>query len=86
MIMEEEIRNGEDNNFGVTILKSYNFEDVWSSNHPHLSVKKCREKLCQVEVLVEKRTFQAFQEKEHDDYIYALELNLLQVWEYTKAK
>jgi hypothetical protein len=46
MIMEEEIRNGEDNNFGVTILKSYNFEDVWSSNHPHLSVKKCREKLC----------------------------------------
>jgi hypothetical protein len=39
-----------------------------------------------VEVLVEKRTFQAFQEKEHDDYIYALELNLLQVWEYTKAK
>jgi hypothetical protein len=39
----------------VTTPESYDFKDMWSFNHPHLSVKDHREKLHQVEVLVEKR-------------------------------
>jgi hypothetical protein len=44
-IREEEIGNEEDNNYQMIMLESFNFEDVWSFNHPHLSMKECREKL-----------------------------------------
>ncbi len=53
---EEEIGSEEDNS-------SY-FKDVWSFNHPHMSMKERWEKLCQVEIPVEKGTFRAFQKKE----------------------
>jgi hypothetical protein len=39
-----------------------------------------------MEVPIEKRAFRALQEEENDDYNYVLESNILQVWEYTKAK
>jgi hypothetical protein len=32
---EEETRSEEDSNYGMTMPKSSNFEDVWSFNHPH---------------------------------------------------
>ncbi len=41
----------------MTTLESSNFKDMWSFNHPNLSMKKCHEKLHQVEVLVEKGEF-----------------------------
>jgi hypothetical protein len=53
---EEIIGSEEDNISRVTTLESSDFENVWSFNHPHLSVKKHREKLCQVE----KGTFWVF--------------------------
>jgi hypothetical protein len=86
MIKEEETKSEEDNSFGVTMPKFFDFKDLWSFNHPHLSVKDSQEKLCQMEVPIEKRTFRTFQEEEHSDYNYILESNLLRVWEYTKAK
>jgi hypothetical protein len=86
MTKEEEIGSEEDNSSRVTMLENFDFEDVWSFKHPHMNVKESREKLCEVEVPIEKRTFRIFQKEERDDYDYALESNLLRVWEYTKAK
>jgi hypothetical protein len=63
----------------MTMLESFNFEDVWSFNHPHLNVKECQEKLHWMEVPMEKGKFQVFQEEERDDCDYALKSNLLQV-------
>ncbi len=59
-IKEEETGSEEDNSFGVITLESSNSEDVWSFNHPHLSMKEHREKLCQVEVLVKKKNNSSF--------------------------
>lgn len=66
--------------------KSFDFEDMWSFNHPHLSVKDFWKQLRRVEVFIEKRKFPTFQEEEHNDYNFTLKSSLLQVWEYTKAK
>jgi hypothetical protein len=49
-------------------------------------MREHQENLCQVEVPIEKRAFQVFQEEERDNCDYALESSLLQIWEYTKAK
>jgi hypothetical protein len=57
---EEEIGSDEDNSSRITMLESFNLENVWNFNHPHMSMKEHWEKLHQVEVLVEKGTFQAF--------------------------
>lgn len=70
-IREEEIGNEEDNNYHMIMLESFNFEDVWSFNHPHLSMKECREKLHSVEVPIEKGAFQVFQEQECNNCDYA---------------
>jgi hypothetical protein len=37
--------------------ESFDFKDVWSFNHPHLSVNECHEKLHQTKVHVEKGAF-----------------------------
>jgi len=39
-IKEEKIGSEEDNSFGMTMPKFFDFKDMWSFNHPHLSVKK----------------------------------------------
>ncbi len=65
---------------------SYDLEDMWSFNHPHLSMKDCQKQLRQVEVLLKKENIPTFQEEEHNDCNFILESSLLQVWEYTKAK
>jgi hypothetical protein len=82
---EEEIGSEEESNIGRTMLESFDFENVWTFNHPHLSMKEHQEKMHQVEVPIKKRAFQAFYEEEHNDYDYVLGSSLLQVWEYTKA-
>jgi hypothetical protein len=41
----------------MTTCESSNFKDMWSFNHPNLSMKNYHEKLHQVEVLVEKGEF-----------------------------
>jgi hypothetical protein len=57
---EEETGSEEDNNSGVKTPKFFIFEDVWSFNHPHLSVKAHQEKLCRVEVPIGKGECHAF--------------------------
>jgi hypothetical protein len=37
---EEKIGSEENNSSRVTMPKSFDFEDMWSFNHPHLSVKE----------------------------------------------
>jgi hypothetical protein len=37
---EEETGSEEESSFGMTMLESSDFEDAWSFNHPHLSVKE----------------------------------------------
>lgn len=49
-------------------------------------MKDCWEKLRRVEVPIKKGEFWVFQKEEQEDYNYALETSLLQVWEYMKAK
>jgi hypothetical protein len=70
----------------VKTPKSSNFEDMWSFDYPHLSMKEHREKLHRVEVPIEKGAFRAFQEEECDNCDYILKTSLLRVWEYTKEK
>jgi hypothetical protein len=41
----------------MTTLESFDFKDMWSFNHPHLSVKDHREKMCRREVLVKNGKF-----------------------------
>ncbi len=60
IIREEEIESEKNSNYGVTTHDSFNFKDVWSFNHPHLSVKDRMKKLHRVEVLVERGEFQVF--------------------------
>ncbi len=36
---DEETRNEEDDSSRMTTIESFDFEDVWSFNHPHLSMK-----------------------------------------------
>jgi hypothetical protein len=57
---EEKIRSEKDNNSGMTMPKSFDFEDMWSFNHPHLSVKDFWKQLRRVEVFIEKRKFPTF--------------------------
>ncbi len=42
---EEEIGSEEDSSYGVTMLEIFDFEDMWTFNHPHLSMKDHWEKL-----------------------------------------
>jgi hypothetical protein len=53
-IREEKTKIKEYSNSRMTMLESSDFEDMWSFNHPHLSVKECQKKLHQMEVLVKK--------------------------------
>jgi hypothetical protein len=85
-IKEEEIGIEEDISSRMTRFKSFDFEDVWNFNHPHLNIKEHWEKLRQVEVPIEKGASCTFQKEECDDCDYALESILLRIWEYTKAK
>jgi hypothetical protein len=57
---EEEIGSEKDNNSGVTMPDSYDLEDMWSFNHPHLSMKDCQKQLRQVEVLLKKENIPTF--------------------------
>jgi hypothetical protein len=36
---EEKIKSEKDSSYGVTTLESFDFEDVWNFNHPHLNVE-----------------------------------------------
>ncbi len=54
---QEKTKSEKDSIFGMTTCESSNFKDMWSFNHPNLSMKNYHEKLHQVEVLVEKGEF-----------------------------
>jgi hypothetical protein len=63
-IKEEETSSEKGGSFGVTTHESFDFKDVWSFNHPHVSMKNFHEKVCQVEMLILKGEFRVFQEEE----------------------
>ncbi len=56
-IKEEETSSEKSSSFGVTTHESFDFKDVWSFDHPHLSMKDCHEKVCQVEMPIVKGEF-----------------------------